>query len=236
MERSDSEKRGSRFWYRFSDYKYTFLALSVVFLFLAMPLLERKGQPFVPFLFLLIMAVVLWTLSLPRVLFGLCLILGFLGFGFSLGLEAVPVSQTVSKVFRMAVLGVYTMFYGICLLVFLHRIFSEKMVTADTIQGGIAVYFLSGLLWAFFYKLLLSVDPNAILLPDHISGEFSELIYFSFITLTTLGYGDITPASWMAQNLTLLEAVWGQTYLAVLVARLVGLHLSASDKSDARDA
>ncbi len=50
--------------------------------------------------------------------------------------------------------------------------------------------------------------------------------------MTTLGYGDITPVSRMAKNLAFLEAVWGQTYLAVLVARLVGLHLSGSGRSD----
>ena len=58
------------------------------------------------------------------------------------------------------------------------------------------------------------------------------MIYFSFVTMTTLGYGDIMPVSRMAKNLALLEAVWGQTYLAVLVARLVGLHLSSSSRSD----
>ena len=114
----------------------------------------------------------------------------------------------------------------------MHKIFSETLVTADTIQGGIAVYFLSGLLWALFYQILIYFDPEALSLPVHISGEISEIVYFSFITLTTLGYGDITPVSWMARNLTLLEAVWGQIYLAVLVAHLVGLHLSGNNKSD----
>ena len=230
MNRSDDKGREARF--RFSDYRYTFLGLSVVFLFVVMPLLEREEQPFVPFLFLLVMAVVLWTLSLPKAFFGLCVVLGLLGFGFSLWMELRAVSEAVSQVGELALLGVYTSFYGICLVVFLHRIFSEKMITADTIQGGIAVYFLSGLLWAFFYHILLLLDPTAISLPVHTSGEFSELIYFSFVTLTTLGYGEITPVSWMAQNLTLLEAVWGQTYLVVLVARLVGLHLSGAGKSD----
>ncbi len=73
---------------------------------------------------------------------------------------------------------------------------------------------------------------NAILFSDHVQGEFSDMIYYSFVTMTTLGYGDITPVSRMAKNLALLEAVWGQTYLAVLVARLVGLHLSSSGRSD----
>ena len=230
VNRSEGKGRDARF--RFSDYRYTFLALSVVFLFLVMPLLEREEQPFVPFLFLSVMAVVLWTLGLSKVLFGLCVVLGLSGFVFSLCMEMGAVSEPLSQVVELALLVVYTSFYGICLSVFLHRIFSEKMITADTIQGGIAIYFLSGLLWAFLYQILLAFDSSAISLPVHTSGEFSELIYFSFITLTTLGYGEITPVSWMAQNLTVLEAVWGQTYLVVLVARLVGLHLSGGGKSD----
>ncbi len=132
----------------------------------------------------------------------------------------------------MAEMGVYILFYGICLLVFLHRLFSERMVTADTIQGGVVVYFLSGLLWAFFYQTLFLFNPDAILFSDHALDEFSDMIYYSFVTMTTLGYGDITPVSRMAKNLAVLEAVWGQTYLAVLVARLVGLHLSSSGRSD----
>ncbi len=79
---------------------------------------------------------------------------------------------------------------------------------------------------------LILFNPDAILFSDHVLGEFSDLIYFSFVTITTLGYGDITPVSRMAKNLALLEAVWGQTYLAVLVARLVGLHLSGSGRFD----
>ena len=231
MEKSNSEERDARFWYRFANYKYTFLVLSIVFLFFTMPMVEQERH-FLPFLFLLVMATVLWSLSLHTVLLSLCLVLGFLGFGLHLSTETIGFSEATSRVLKMVERGAYTLFYGISLLVFLHRIFSEKMVTADTIQGGIAVYFLSGLLWAFFYHTLFLFHSDAISLSDQASGEFSDMIYFSFITLTTLGYGDITPVSQMAKTLTLLEAVWGQTYLAVLVARLVGLHLSGSNKSD----
>jgi len=233
VERSNSKGPDLKFWYRFSSYKYTVLTLSVVFLFFTMPLLERDGEHyFIPFLFLPIMAAVLWTLSLHRGLLVLCLVLGVLGFGFHLIVEAIDLSEEISRVLEMAEAGVYKLFYGICLLVFLHRIFSETTVTADTIQGGIAIYFLSGLLWAFFYETLLLFNPDAILFSNQVLGKFSDLIYFSFVTITTLGYGDITPVSRMAKNLALLEAVWGQTYLAVLVARLVGLHLSRSGRFD----
>ncbi len=156
VERSKRKGPDLKFWDRFSDYKYTVLALSVVFLFFTMPFLEEhEGEDFVPFLLLTVMAAVLWTLSLPRWLLTLCLVLGFLGFGFHLLIHTIGPSEVVSRVLDVAEMGVYILFYGICLLVFLHRIFSEKTVTADTIQGGIAIYFLSGLLWAFFYQMLL---------------------------------------------------------------------------------
>ncbi len=233
MERSNGKGPDLKFWERFSSYKYTALALSMVFLFFAMPFLEeREGEDFVPFLLLMVMAAVLWTLRLPRWLLTLCLVPGFLGFGFHLLIHTTGVSEAVSRVFVMAEMGVYILFYGICLFVFLHRIFSDTMVTMDSIQGGIAIYFLSGLLWAFFYQMLLLFNSNAILFSDDVQGGLSDIIYFSFVTMTTLGYGDITPVSRMAKNLALLEAVWGQTYLAVLVARLVGLHLSSSGRFD----
>ena len=233
VERLNSKGPDLKFWERFSSYKYTVLTLSVVFLFFTMPLFEREEEHyFIPFLFLPIMAAVLWTLSLHRGLLALCLVLGVLGFGFHLIVEAIDLSEEISRVLEMAEAGVYKLFYGICLFVFLHRIFSETTVTADTIQGGIAVYFLSGLLWAFFYETLLLFNPDAILFSNHVLGKFSDIIYFSFVTMTTLGYGDIIPVSRMAKNLALLEAVWGQTYLTVLVARLVGLHLSSSGRFD----
>ena len=232
MERSNSKGPDLKFWEHFSTYKYTILALSVVFLFFAMPLLDRAGQDFARFLFLMLLATVLWTLGLPRWLLTLCLVPGIMGFGFHLLIHNIDLSGAAFRVFEMGKMGTYTLFYGICLLIFLHRIFSETTVTIDSIQGGIAIYFLSGVFWAFLYQTLLLFDPDAILFSDHVVGAFSDLIYFSFITMTTLGYGDIMPISRMAKNMAVLEAVWGQTYLAVLVARLVGLHLSGSGRFD----
>ena len=232
MERSNSRGPDLKIWEHFSTYKYTILALSVVFLFFAMPLLDRAGQDFARFLFLMLLATVLWTLGLPRWLLTLCLVPGIMGFGFHLLIHNIDLSGAVFRVFEMGKMGTYTLFYGICLLIFLHRIFSETTVTIDSIQGGIAIYFLSGVFWAFLYQTLLLFDPDAILFSDHVVGAFSDLIYFSFITMTTLGYGDIMPISRMAKNMAVLEAVWGQTYLAVLVARLVGLHLSGSGRFD----
>ena len=142
VNRSAEQGREARF--RFSDDRSPFLGLSVVFLLVVKPLLEREAQSFVPFLFLLVMAVVLWTLGLAKVLFGLCVVLGLLGFGFSLWLDLRAVSEAVSEGVALALLGVYASFYGICLVVFLDRIFSEKMITSDTIQGELPSHFSAG--------------------------------------------------------------------------------------------
>ena len=171
MNRSDDKGREARF--RFSDYRYTFLGLSVVFLFVVMPLLEREEQPFVPFLFLLVMAVVLWTLSLPKAFFGLCVVLGLLGFGFSLWMELRAVSEAVSQVGELALLGVYTSFYGICLVVFLHRIFSEKMNHGRYHSGGNCRLFSQRAVVGVFLSHLALARPHC----DFIAGSYIGRVF-----------------------------------------------------------
>ena len=94
-----------------------------------------------------------------------------------------------------------------------------------------------GLLWSFIYTLLFAVDPESIRLASVVSGEeggrdvFSEMYYFSFVTLTTLGYGDILPVSRLARSLATMEAILGQLYLAVVIASLVGIQISSNSKN-----
>lgn len=97
-----------------------------------------------------------------------------------------------------------------------------KKVDADTIKGGICVYLLLGITWMGIYRLVYEFDPYAFSVQFGATWEF---MYFSFTTLTTLGYGDITPVSSFAMMLTNLEAMAGQLFLAIFVARLVGLHI-----------
>ena len=102
------------------------------------------------------------------------------------------------------------------------RISSRKVVTTDTIKGGVSVYFLIGLLWTFLYKIALGFSPNAY---SHITNEVVDCFYYSFATLTTLGPGDISPVTTSAKFLAILEAFVGQVYLAIFIAQLIGLHL-----------
>ena len=111
----------------------------------------------------------------------------------------------------------------------------SRHITGDTICGALCVYLLLGLLWAFGYLLIAHYVPNSFNASDEIvaiasvsdSREvFSMLVYFSFVTLTTLGYGDISPVSPIAQTACWLEAVIGQLFLATFVAGLVGMHIA----------
>jgi voltage-gated potassium channel len=116
-------------------------------------------------------------------------------------------------------------------------IFRAKMVTLDIIAAGISVYLFFGNICGFIYAIIGRVDPNAFTIPaatasylgDNLS-DVSSAMYFSFVTLTTLGYGDITPINAFARSLAYLEAATGQIYLTVLIASLVGIHITTSGK------
>jgi len=100
-------------------------------------------------------------------------------------------------------------------------------VSADTICGAISAYLLMGLAWTFAYAALEVAEPNSFSFSGLQSGQgFERFMGFSFVTLTTLGYGNIVPMNPRADALTTTEAMVGQIYLTVLVARLVAMHVS----------
>lgn len=113
------------------------------------------------------------------------------------------------------------------------KIFSSKSVTLNLIYGSLCVYFLIGFAWGFLFNIIDIINPGSFELnsANVVNNEHSltasknlpSFIYYSFITLTTLGYGDITPLTPPAQSLSAFEAIVGQLYLTVLVAWLVGL-------------
>jgi len=98
-----------------------------------------------------------------------------------------------------------------------------EAVTAEKINAAICAYLFIGLIWAYLYSVIHTLQPGSFQIENP---DLSRFVYYSFITLSTLGYGDITPLTPQAQSLAYVEAITGQIYLTVLVARLVGLHIA----------
>ena len=119
------------------------------------------------------------------------------------------------------------LFFGYAVIIILQIIVRSAEITREIIFAAVVAYLLIALMWAFLYMILELVIPGSFSIPQSsIRQETMRFEYFSFITITTLGYGDITPLSDRASALALLEALIGKIYLVVLVAWLVGMHVS----------
>ena len=123
----------------------------------------------------------------------------------------------------------------------MRQLFNVRRVTLDTIAAAICAYLLMALAWGFMFALVAFKQPDAfsaglVLRPTRdtasIISELHNFIYYSFVCLTTTGYGDIAPRSGVARMLSVLESVSGQMYLAVLIARLVSLEVAQSMMGD----
>jgi hypothetical protein len=119
-------------------------------------------------------------------------------------------------------------YLGLLLAVVIAQVFRDGPVTAHRIRGAILIYLLLGVMWAFAYQVVALTSPQAFRLPEGlITGEPDalrrELTYFSIVTLTTTGYGDITAVHPVARTLVMLEALVGQLYPAIVLAWLVSL-------------
>lgn len=120
-------------------------------------------------------------------------------------------------------------------VIVLDKVFRKGPVTAMRLQGAVAAYLLFGMAWAHAFVIATAFNPNSFSTPRVVADAASEWVYYSFVTLTTVGYGDIVPSSRAARMLAVGEALTGQLYLTVLVARLVALQVSDSVASSGRD-
>lgn len=115
--------------------------------------------------------------------------------------------------------------------IFIEVIKAKSPIPRHIIWGAIAVYLLIGLNFANLYSLIEAITPGSYLYaidPGTLLG-FTDLIYFSFVTLATLGYGDIVPMTAQARSLAVMEAIIGALYLAILISKLVSLSISSKE-------
>jgi len=132
-------------------------------------------------------------------------------------------------------LGAWTAFgrllaVGLLTVLVIRQVFREGPITPQRIQGAVAVYLLLGVAWAGIYELIAGIWPGAFRFseaPQSGPELAAGLAYYSFVTLTTMGYGDITPLHPVARSAAILEALTGQLFPAILIARLVAMELAA---------
>jgi len=181
------------------------------------------GQRLVEASLVLTLAIGVWSIKKERVWFRT-------GLGFTAATLAVVLAGLVvdlaglETVRTLILLGffVLTAWLAARQVLFTGPIDENKMI------GAVCIYLLLGLVWAMLYLLVLAVQPTAFngVAPTAWHADFPDIVYFSFVSLTTLGFGDVTPAEPIARFLVYLEAVVGQFYLAILVVSLVGIRLS----------
>ncbi|HWY51078.1 MAG TPA: ion channel [Chthoniobacterales bacterium] len=167
----------------------------------------------------------LYAISECKQIFVIAIVLSILSILGTFLLQAYPshIMVMVSHASMIALL----MLFAVAILGYVVR---SGRVTSDKIFAAICAYLLIGYAWAFGYAVLDECYPGAFATPTEVArndyiGRVIEMRYFSYITLATVGYGDIVPRTTGARTMALLEAILGQFYLVALIGRLVGLHI-----------
>ena len=134
----------------------------------------------------------------------------------------------VSKSLELYIVGEFfgALFAGFIISQLTSFIFHQKEVTKEVIYAAVVIYLMMAIMWAFIYLILDYFQPESFSFTGNMAPNLFRYLYFSFVTITTLGYGDVAPLTHKAGSLVVLEAITGQIYLVVIVAWLVGMHVS----------
>jgi len=123
--------------------------------------------------------------------------------------------------------------YGYTLLILLTHLTTEERVSSQQLYGAAAFYLLLGLTWAHLHQLIELIYPGSYFLAATHNADgvlnWSDFLYFSFVTITTLGYGDMAPISSPARSLSMMEAVTGVLFMGIMIGRVVSLSLGNQD-------
>jgi hypothetical protein len=229
---------------RFLARRHTALLAALVVAFVVRPLIGDAGvAPFVfSISFLILMVIALYTIQVDELVGERDLLLtqrrrrtivvwtlAVLAIAERLGMLFAPSAQ-LYLVGSMS----WLLFFSFVTWAELRSVLKQKRVTSETISMSISVYLLIGLSWGLLYAVIFQHQPEAFAFGASARPTFVEhnvfptFMYFSLTTLSTIGFGDITPASLQARYAAVAEGITGQFYLAILVARLVGMQMSRS--------
>lgn len=129
----------------------------------------------------------------------------------------------------VAALDVYVasiVYHGLMIAVLVRYTFTARIVVTDVVLAATSLYLVIGSCFAAVFALIDWLQPGSFVASSGAPIGWQQLVYYSFVTLTTVGYGDITPAGFYAQSFAAFEAVLGVLYTVILLSRLVGLHAS----------
>ena len=210
--------------------RHSVMLVSLIILLVALPFGQAisGGNTRFPMLLVLVLISAVFVTSHQRWIFVVASLFGIssvLGIGYAEVFDSHSV-RIVAELLSLLLLGFTT-------LVMFNSLIRTDRVSQDTIVGGICVYLLVGLCFAMVFILMTDFNPGALLQGEHAiirsasdpSAHATTLLYFSFVTLTTLGYGDVMPQGDMARMFAVAEALIGQLYLVIFLARLVALYV-----------
>ncbi|MBU1307005.1 MAG: potassium channel family protein [Alphaproteobacteria bacterium] len=169
----------------------------------------------------LIFVVATWALVTDRRLRGAVAICGAAVFAAGIANSYAPSSS--------AALGVYlgSIVYHLVMITVLSRyIFGAKVIVTDVLLSAASLYIVIGSGFAALFALVEWIVPGSFVANSGTAIGWQQMLYFSYITMTTVGYGDITPVGFYAQSIASFEAISGTLYTVILLSRLVGLHAS----------
>lgn len=146
------------------------------------------------------------------------------------GLSWLDILHFKNPSLNLVIIPGWAIFYAFAVVAVLSRIGRYRRITVDEITGAISAYILIGLFFTMLFLWLELLHPGSFEIRAQVNPnkivDYSDFVLFSFATLTTLGYGDITPLTHLAQVLSVLESMIGVLYVAVLVGGLVGILIS----------
>jgi hypothetical protein len=206
--------------------KYTHLLIAFLVLFLAGPIVSKIDIQIqlLPCFFVVVIILALRAICLRRLIYYTCVFVVLVAFLLH-GLVGSETFQYHKQTIMVLSNSIHAFFIFVSISFFILHVFSEKEVTFDTIQGGISIYLLIGIFWAFIYSINATTNSGAFDIDINENSTIFLFLYYSFTTLTTLGYGDMVPKSEWTMVLSTLEVLTGQIFLVVFIARLVGLHI-----------
>ena len=218
---------------RFSDLfskkqSFTLLLINLIIFFLLFPLsVYPMGRLLIDGGFLLTNILIIKTLEMSKRSLFLLRVLAIIAFSLALiHARDVPMLTDLTTILASVA---YMGFKLLAIYAISSKIFTQTKVDLNIINGGICLFLLLGFLWFNIYNIIVIIDVDAfrgITLDDE---KFFQLMYYSFTTLTTLGYGDIVPVNKFAMSLANIQAIVGMMYPAIYIARLVSLYTTQND-------